>query len=88
MGPEGGALGPPRAPKMGPGTPGIDFKSLQKIAKFSKILAGSINCFGFSVFGVFLNSFFFHPWEGPGPPRDPGDRSRIEKKKSESFDFF
>ena len=28
-----GALGPPRGPKMGPGTPGIDLKSPKKIQK-------------------------------------------------------
>ena len=37
-----GALGPPRGPKMGPGTPGIDLKSPKKI---SKIWAGSVNYF-------------------------------------------
>ena len=41
LGPLGRALGPPRGPQMGPGTPGIDLKSKTK----SKILAGSVNYF-------------------------------------------
>ena len=68
FGPPGGALVPPRGPKMGPGTPGIDLKSHQQI---SKIWAGGVNFFlkfWFSVLCVFFNGKLFFRFFSFFPP--------------------
>ena len=52
--PLGDLEGPPRGPKMGPGTPGIDLKSKKKIQKFGPEVSTIFEILIFGFLGVFL----------------------------------
>ena len=71
-----GPPGPPRGPKMGPGTPGIDLKSKKKNQKFGPEVSTIFEILIFGFLGVFSMeirfvsnfSLFFTPGGALGPP--------------------